>query len=280
MVIYVDVLLIVNFIITYYLLLSASLLSGYTHNKKRVIISSATGAIFCLYIFVDINSSFADIAFKIISLFICSVIAFGIKDKKKLAIQMLCYLFLNTMLSGLIYLLSQKSTAIYQNNLFYYFSINPVLLVVSAMVIYLSIMIFELVKDKVSPQKTISMDIFFDSFSITDLSAFHDSGFKLKDIISNKDIVIVSLEKTKEKLPYMLTEDIAYFLKGNYTDVKTAFTPVFFNTLSGSGILPALKCSCILAEGKRIKNILVAFTDNQLSENVEAIFGNDIKKQL
>ena len=70
MVVYVDVLIITNFTISYFLLLTAALLSGYTYKRKRIILSAATGAVFCLYIFVDINIIFVDILIKIISLHI------------------------------------------------------------------------------------------------------------------------------------------------------------------------------------------------------------------
>ncbi|MBQ9845442.1 MAG: sigma-E processing peptidase SpoIIGA [Oscillospiraceae bacterium] len=280
MVIYIDVLMVTNFLISYFLFMAAAVLSGYTYSRKRIIASSAAGAFFCLYIFVQSRSFAADIIFRLLSLAVSAVTAFGIKDKKKLVLQGACYILLNMLLTGAMALVGLKSTAVYNNNMFFYFSINPVVLVAVSAVIYLLILVFELVKEKVSPQKIYYMDIFFKDFTITGAKAFYDSGFKIKDIISNRDVIVAEFEKVKEYLPRDMQTDIAGFLQGSYNGVKTGFVPVFFTTLSGGGMMPAVKCEHITAQNKSIKNILVAFTENPLGENVSVIFGTDIKKQL
>lgn len=280
MVIYVDVLLVTNFLISYFLLLAGSVLAGYTYNRKRIIVSAAAGALFCLYIFVDNKSLITDIAVKLVSLAVCSVVAFGIKDKRKTIIQSLCFVMLNMLLTGMVAAVSAKISVVYQNNMFFYFGINPVVLVASSAVIYFLILVFETVKEKISPQKLYRMDIVFKDFTIKDIPAFYDSGFKLKDIIANKDIVVVSFEKVKKYIPADLAQNISRFFGEDYTAVNCRLTPVFFSTISGGGMIPALKAECICSGEKTVKNILVAFTENELCENVAAIFGTAIKKQL
>lgn len=280
MVVYVDVLLVTNFLISYFLLLAASVMSGYTYNRKRIIISAAAGAVFCLYIFMDGLNFIADFFIKLVSLVICSVIAFGIKDKRKTAIQSVCFALLNMLLTGAVAAVSHKSSVVYHNNMFFYFGINPVMLVTASAVIYLLILFFELVKEKISPQKLYSIDIVFKDFKIKDVSAFYDSGFKVKDIIANKDVVALSFEKVKSMVPAEIKDSIICFFSSDYTSAGCQFTPVFFNTLAGGGMMPALKAEYISYGEKRVHNILVAFTENELSENVSAIFGTDIKNQL
>ena len=280
MVIYVDVLIVTNFLISYFLLMASALLAEYTYSKKRIIFSAFTGALFCLYIFVDSGTVLLDFLIKSFSLVVCSAAAFGIKDRKKLILQMLCYFVLNMMLTGMVYLISFENAAVYQNNMFYYFSVNPVILVVSSAVIYIAILLFEIVKEKISPQKIYYMDIFFKEFSLIDVAAFFDSGLKLKDIVSNKDVVIVGYEKIKDFLPCELKNNIYHFFRGSYSNVVGGFIPVFFSTLSGNGMIPAVKSEYILVENKRIDNILVAFTEGDLGENVTALFGADIRKQF
>ena len=163
---YVDVLVITNFIISYFLLLTAALLSGYTYNRKRIILSAAIGAVFCLYIFADIDNVFADILIKIISLLICSALAFGVGNKRKLIISTVCYILLNMSLTGAVVVLSVKHNYIYQNNMFYYFNINPVNLVILSGIIYLLLLISEFIKDSIDPQKTYTLDIIFDDFEV------------------------------------------------------------------------------------------------------------------
>ena len=78
----------------------------------------------------------------------------------------------------------------------------------------------------------------------------------------------------------MLKNNIYYFFKGSYNNVVGGFIPVFFSTLSGNGMIPAVKSEYILIENKRIENILIAFTESDLGENVTALFGTDIRKQF
>lgn len=280
MVIYVDVLIIINFVISYFLFLASSVVSGYTYKRKNIIAASAVGAFFCLYIFVQTEKVFIDLSIKMLSLTICSVIAFGYKDRKKLVVQTVYYLLLNALLTGAIVALSLKSPAVYHNNMFFYMDINPVMLVVFSGLIYILLLMAELLKEKFSPRQKYTMDIFFADFKLVNISSFYDSGFNVRDIISNKDVIIISAEKVKDLLPDKLTKDITNFIDGKYDDVSYVFVPVMFTTLSGNGMLPALKGQYIMVENKRIDNILIAFTKDTLTENIDAIFGAGIKRQL
>lgn len=280
MVIYIDILLITNFLISYFLLLGSAVLSGYTFNRKNIVFSAIIGAFSCLYILCNQQAWFLNLIYKIFTLFICSVAAFGFANKRRLFIQMAVYIFLNMLLTGITAAVGLKSNIVYGNNMFYYISINPVTLVLSSAVIYILITVFEIVKDKISPQKLYMLDVIFKDFTVVGIPAFYDSGFKIKDIVSNNDVIIVSSEKIQEKIPQKLYGQIKGFIREEFSEVEHNFTPVFFSTLSGGGMLPAVKAEYINVNGKKINNILVAFTDNSLSENVTAIFGTDIRKQL
>lgn len=280
MIVYVDVLLAVNGVITYFLLLTSALISGYTYNRKRIIAAAAVGALFCLYIFADTESGLINFFFKLSSLCICSVIAFGFKNKRKLAVQSVFFAALNMLLTGIIIFLSGINNTFIENNLFYYLDINPLLLVTVSVVIYLLLFLYELTKDGFSSSKKYVIDIYLESCAIKNVTGFYDSGFNIKDIISNKDVIILSAERIKEKLSCNLYNDIVNFDMEKYEDVKITFTPVFYSTVNGKGILPAVKAEYIIVNKTKIENVLVAFTLNELSENIEAIFGKYIKRQI
>ncbi|MEG0020976.1 MAG: sigma-E processing peptidase SpoIIGA, partial [Oscillospiraceae bacterium] len=110
------------------------------------------------------------------------------------------------------------------------------------------------------------------------VQAFYDTGFALKDVINNKDVILVDYKKVKDRLPENLQETLErYFLKGiTQTDEKV--TPIFFSTISGDGSLPGIKALDVKINNKSIDNVMLAFSQNALTENVNAIFGSDIKK--
>lgn len=279
-IVYVDVLLAVNFLITYFLLMSSAVITGYTYSRKRIFIASLMGSLFCLYIFVQYENKHIDFIIKFLSLIICDLIAFGKTNIKKFLLQTVCFVMINMMITGLVMVLSAQSKMIYHNNMFFYFNINPVVLVVSSVIIYFSITVFSMAKEQIYPQKTYNADIVFNNFTISKISAFYDSGFKVKDVISNKDVMIVSVEKISDKIPDELKRDIYNFLDGKYKEIQTIFVPVFFNTITGEGVIPAIKAERLILEDVKINNILIGFVKNKFSENVTAIFGTDIKRQL
>lgn len=280
MVIYVDVLLIVNFLISYFLMLASALLAGYTYERKRIVAGALVSAVFCLYIFVQGKNIIFDILFKLFSLFVSSSISFGFSNRRKFLIQTSCYLFLNMLLTGTTALISIESKAVYYSNMFFYFKINPVVLVLASGVIYISIMMFEMIKDRITPQKTYTMDVVFDEFSLCGLTAFYDSGCNIKDIVSNKEVILISIHRHIHQMPHNVAQSILRFVSEDYEHTQVHFVPVFFKTISGEGMLPGIKTKYIMVENKRIENVVAAFTDKSLGENVSVLFGTDIKRQV
>ena len=106
---------------------------------------------------------------KILSLAVCAVIAFGYKNLKKLLVQTVYYVVLNALLTGIAFFLSLKSPAVYHNNMFFYLEINPVLMVVISACIYGLLLILEIFKEKLSPQRNYRMDVFFYDFSVKNI---------------------------------------------------------------------------------------------------------------
>ena len=263
------------------MLIAAAILSGYTYNRKRVLISSVAGAFFCLYIFMPSKNMFIDIAVKIISLMVCSVIAYQRKGKlKNCIVQTLVFAALNILLTGIIITSSVQYKMLYHKNMFFYVDINPVILVTASAVVYIVTTIFSVLKSQFSANELYTADITFRDFELNEIIAFYDSGLKIRDIVSNKDVIITDFEKIKEQLPNSISSDILDFLNEKYSDISTIFIPVFINTVSGSGMLPAIKADKVKINGKEAENILVAFTKNNFSENVAAIFGTGVKKQI
>ena len=280
LIIYVDVLLVVNLIVTYFLLTASAIITGYTYNIKRIIFSSVFGAVFCLYIFVQSNSVAVDITVKISSLVVCAAVAFWNGKLRSFVSQSICFLLLNFLLAGIVIWISIKNSLIYHNNFIFYYDINPVILVLSSVFIYAVITVFAVMKEHFCDDKLYSVDMIFKKFCVYNINAFYDSGLKIKDIISNKDVMIVGYDDVKTILPKDLSNDIKSFFEEKYQTITTDFIPVFYNTVSSHGMLPSLKTEMVVINNKTIKNVLVAFAQNKLDDNVSALFGTAIKKQL
>ncbi|MEG0091748.1 MAG: sigma-E processing peptidase SpoIIGA [Oscillospiraceae bacterium] len=280
MVIYIDVLIIANFIIGYFLLLATAILSGYTYKRKRIICAALIGAFSSLIIFWNIKSVLLGASIKIFILACCVMMAFGYKSIKKFAIQAAYYIFFNMLLTGMVVYAAQKTSVIYQNNTFFYFNISPITLVVFSLIIYGTITLCQLVKERILPRETMEISLCLERGTDIKLKAFFDTGFALKDIINNKDIILVDYNAVKNYISQDLQEMINDYFSQGISKANEKITPVFFNTISGDGNLPGIKAVSLKIKDREISSVMVAFSKLKLSENVEAIFGNDIQKQL
>ena len=92
--------------------------------------------------------------------------------------------------------------------------------------------------------------------------------------------MILSYNKIQNHINEELKTDLENFFAQKYSDIKVPFVPVFYNTISGQGIIPAIKCKNAVIGGSVVENVLAAFVQNDLSDNVSALFGSGIKKQL
>ncbi len=282
MVVYVDVLIIINFIINYFLLKITQIFSLTQYNKKRLILSALIGAIFSLGIFLNINSLFFTLLIKLISLCLCVILAFGYINKYYFFKNILAFLLANFLLIGFLIFL-QDNAVIYLKNYMIYFNINPLLLIFSIIFVFTIINIFNIFFRENLKVDDLKATIFINNTSFK-VKAFYDTGFKIKDIINNKSVMLIDYNFAKEFLGTQVNNDItAFFLHGESRG-NTKITPIFYSTINGEGLLPAIKIDkMILSDEKRqgqVKNVLLAFSKEDLSNEVQLILGKEILRIL
>lgn len=187
------------------------------------------------------------------------------------------------MITGIIIFLNSHTSVIYENNLFYYFNISPILLVVLAVGIYILILIIKLIFSSENKEEITMLTINLDDTCFT-LKAFYDSGFKAKDILNGREVLLLDYTEIKEKLPINLILDIDNYFEDRKKDFTYKIVPIFFSTISGEGSFPAVKPKSITAEkGDKIKYVndaLIGFSNKKLSENFSAIYGKNFKERL
>ena len=104
------------------------------------------------------------------------------------------------------------------------------------------------------------------------------------DILGGKAVLLVDYETVKPLLNDTQRENIDNFFKSKDVDARTIITPVFYSTINGNGVLPAIKPDKILILHNNkfceVKNILVALVKDELSEDVQTIYGKEIQEML
>lgn len=231
MVIYVDVLFVVNFFITYLLLLFTSLMLKRSYNTLRLLFASAAGGLYSLVILADNLSFLLTAAGKLFVSFLIVFIAFGFVRLTVFFKSAALFYFSNLLFLGIIIAIQMlfKSDGITLNNGTVYFDISAKILLFSALAAYLiSVVVIKLYNRTIEKKQIYSVTINKNG-STTHLYALSDSGNKLKEPFSDYPVIVA--DKTKISFD---TERV-----------------VPYNTVGGEGVLQAFKPDkVVISNGK------------------------------
>ena len=247
MVIYVDVLFVVNFFITYLLLFATSFLAKSEMKQYRAIIASLAGGLYSLVI-------------------ICDKLNFLISTLGKIAVSILIFLknffvfyFSNLIFLGVIYAVYMyfSPNGVTVKNSSVYFNITATQLVLSAFGAYIvTFIIIKITNRTLAKGEIYSLSIFTDDKEYK-LFAFADSGNKLKEPFSDYPVIIVDKSKIPEKCERLIP----------------------CQTVSGEGMLKAFKPDKVIISSSKNKieltKVYVAFSEVK-SKSFSAILSNEL----
>ena len=202
-VIYLDVLLLVNFLVAYFLLQAAGLLSSQHAAFSRMVCASGIASLSALILFAPELSYPAQILYKILTACAVVGVAFGLQGLRRFVTAVCWYAALNILLAGLcIAVILRTGTPLLQTaNLTVYLRISPVvLLLLSAascgavwLVLHFS---------GSTPQITRTIGIEFELCGApVRLRATLDTGCHLKDPVTCLPVLVVSYPDAKARLP-------------------------------------------------------------------------------
>ena len=193
-VIYLDVLLLVNFLVAYFLLQAAGLLSSQHAAFSRMVCASGIASLSALILFAPELSYPAQILYKILTACAVVGVAFGLQGLRRFVTAVCWYAALNILLAGLcITVILRTGTPLLQTaNLTVYLRISPVvLLLLSAascgavwLVLHFS---------GSTPQTTRTIGIEFELCGApVRLRATLDTGCHLKDPVTCLPVLLIS----------------------------------------------------------------------------------------
>lgn len=230
--IYVDVLFVLNFFITYLLLMLTKALIKTTAKAYRLLLGALIGGLYSLIIFAPSLGIFSTVFGRLLISLIIVLTAFGFKRAAVFFKTAACFYFSNLIFLGVILAiwLTVKPESILINNDTVYFDIPAAVLLVLAMISYIiSILIIKLYNYTISKKEIYSLTIIKGN-SEQHLFAFLDSGNRLTEPFSNYPVIIAD----KNKICFEAERIIPY------------------NTVGGEGMLKAFKPDkIIVSNGKK-----------------------------
>ncbi|MCH5198198.1 MAG: sigma-E processing peptidase SpoIIGA [Oscillospiraceae bacterium] len=273
-VIYADVLIFLNTVITFLLLLTVKQFTGASAGAGRLLIASFAGGVYSLIILAPKMNIFLMLAAKAAMCVSIVFIAFKAGSIRKMAKSALLFLAFSFLYAGIMYSLSCLfDTSFFSvNNGSVYFDLSVYSLIIISAVIYAVIRVLRKRFFTPSPEDMIySADIFYRGSSVK-VNALLDSGNSVKDIYTGKPVIILSAERAKcltgVNLPDVPGEG----------DIPIRLLPV--NALSSKKLLPAFTADSAVifcdSISREVKGPCVAVTDNELGgEKYQALISGD-----
>ena len=264
-VVYVDILIGVNFIVNYFLILITSKFLCLKLEKIRLILGEILSGLFSLYIFLPDLPIYISFFVKILMASIIVLVVFRIKSLKVFLKGVICFYSVSFLFSGIMFFLWYSFTpkGMVINNGVVYFNISPTVLIASTLIAYFTIEFLSRILEK-RENKNLTYDVFLKIGSNAfNFKAKLDTCNNLKEPFSDLPVIVVSKDIffIKRELNSFFEDDFLNYLRKSL-NLKIRFIP--FQTVSGEGILPAFKPDILKINNGENKNGYIAICNKEV----------------
>lgn len=271
-VIYIDILIIVNLFVNYFMLLATAKFFCIKWKTSRLIFGEILSGIYSLYILAPELPIIISLIIKLLMSFTIIGTTFGLRKPLCFFKTLIYFYGVNFAFSGIMLAIWYmfKPNGMQINNGIVYFNISPIILIVSTLTSYMITEgINRIINRRYTDYKPLNLKITFKNKRIA-VTAKIDTGNSLKEPFSNLPVVVAKesclkpliSENTYEKLTNFLKEEIQS-TNTNILNLKMRAIP--FKTISEEGILPAFKPDFVKINGSEVqKEAYIAICPDKL----------------
>lgn len=229
--IYVDVLIVLNIYVNYFLLRTTAKLTHCRLSAGRCFIVSLYGSLFSLLILVPHINSILNFIIKLFAGTSIVVMAFGYRNKSRLFMNTLCFFMTNFVFAGVIYAvyISLNPSFIHFNNTYFYIDFSLLLLIIITALLYVILCAARFFMDKFSAVSGSYRIYIKYKGRMTAVNGLADTGNSLVDFFSGKPVIICSMKSIRNIVELDLTENISNLPKG--------FRVIPYSTIGNTGML-------------------------------------------
>jgi len=237
-IIYVDLVFLINFIMDFYIISGVKFLLKLDTKIFRILLGSLIGSFSLIFLFFSLSTTLLNLL-KIFISILMVLVTFG---KYKFFNRLFYLYIISIFLGGSLYLINDSlgyevSSGVFINN---GYSINLIiLLIISPIIIFLYVKEFLKLKKKINT--TYNVLIKFKNKEIK-LEGFLDTGNKLIDPYFKRPIILLNKKYID--------------LRGK----KIIYVP--FESLNNNGLLKCVIPEYILVSNKKIKNVIIGISEN------------------
>lgn len=284
-VVYVDVLLLVNFLIACFFLAAAGRLSGQRAAFTRLMAGAMLAALSTLILFAPELPPLLQIAFKLAAALLCTAAAYGVRVWRRFLAAAVWFAALNMLLAGfaLLYIRQTGTKMLQTANLAVYVRISPLVLVGLAALCSLAAAAVQWVLSPAqAPPRTAGFTFMLGDSELL-LRAMHDSGCALHDPMTGVPVLLVSCPDADPRLPQAYGAFLAAWFEGKNAEPPpgAALRLIPCHTVSGQALLPGFAVPDIgLVTHRGVVQLgaaVVAFSPLSLGGHAyEALYGSDL----
>lgn len=283
-VIYLDVLLLTNFLMAYAMLWAAGVLSGRQTRFLRMVGASVLAAASSLILFAPELSYPVQLVYKLVTAGLITWAAFGGRPVRAWLTAVCWYAGLNLLLAGLcmLVILQTGSPLLQTGNLVVYLRISPLILLLLAGACSLAVWGgMHLLNAPRGQEETAGIELELCGTAVR-LRAALDTGCHLKDPVTCLPVLLVSYPDARSRLPAAACRFLdGWFAGKNPEEMPEGLTLRLIPcaTAAGRSVLPGFSVRQIgLITSKGVLSLgrtAVAFTRQPFSGRYEALYGSD-----
>lgn len=276
LVIYADILIVINLFVNYFLLLITKLLLRASVRRIRLLCGALLGGLYSLILFAPEMPFALMLVLHLTAVGIIVAVSFPIHTVKAFFKAYAAFLAVNFGFGGAmlaVWLLFRPSGMVYQNGAVY-FDISIQVLLCSTVLCYLLLsLLFYLLKRK-APDNRLYTAVLQNGDKSVQVTALLDTGNTLSDGFSDTPVLVAS-ERVMQKLASADAQD---FLRGDMPKQDTALRLIPYTTVQGGGVLRGIVIDRVLLPKERIsveKAVLVQSAAGFDTGEYEVLLGNN-----
>lgn len=276
--VYVDILVLTNFIADYFLLLLTAFLSANEVKRLRLFLGAGAASLSSLLIFAPELNAFLEVLIRLAISLVIVLITFGFLNFRRYIKAVLIFYAANVILAGgamLLWSLFAPNGLVVRNGAVFY-NISPILLIVTCAAVYLiSLVVSRIISRRKSRGREYSVVLEFEGKK-AEVKGIVDSGNMLRDVISGAPVIVCDYDKISPLLCTELREimskqnfEIGFYSAITTSRYKNRFRVIPFESVGGSGVMAALVLdkAVITCGGERqeISDIIMAVTHKKIA---------------
>ncbi len=247
--VYVDILVLTNFIADYFLLLLTAFLAAVEVKRWRLFLGAGAASFSSLLIFAPEMSLVLEILVKLAISLVIVVITFGFSNLKRYIKAAVVFYAANVILAGgamLVWSIFAPRGLIVRNGAVFY-NISPIVLIATCAAVYIiSIIVSKIISRRQSRGREYSVVLEFEGKKAR-VRGIVDSGNMLRDAISGSPVIVCDFDKISCLLNSELCEimkkqnfELGFYSAITTSRYKNRFRVIPFESVGGSGVMAAL----------------------------------------